>query len=77
MISRGDNLKSHFEKVYGSEKPDDSEIKRPYTDNRGENLKSYTEQANSIVQGSFFRFFLIILQYLGHDAIHDLTLRTH
>ena len=46
MISLGENLISHIDKVHGRNKPD-SKIKRPYTDDsRGENLKSKIEEAH-------------------------------
>ena len=45
MISLGENLISHIDKVHGRNKLA-SEIKRPYTDSRGENLKSKVEEAN-------------------------------
>ena len=52
MISSPDNMKSHIETVHGSEKPEDSEIKKPEEEikkpnneiiNSGDNLKSHIE----------------------------------
>ena len=45
MISHGENLISHIDKVHGRNRPD-REIKRPYTDGRGENLESKVEEAH-------------------------------
>ena len=38
-------IKSYIEKDHKIKKPDDSEIKIPYTDSRGENLESHCESS--------------------------------
>jgi len=47
MISRGETFSEHLKKVHGPKKPKpDIEIKRPYTDSRGNNLKSLVEEVH-------------------------------